>query len=216
MHNVGTLMLCPNCNNSVREGDRFCPNCGKTLQSSDFGKVAFSSSPSSSSPLLSLNHLIMLWDTLSFHLNYQFQDSSGMLLGETKGEMKFPLMYTLYDTTQQPVLSVDGTRVRGLLYIYLIHDAAGNVLASLKQKSSFMSRKYGIITDGLESMLLSTDASASNCKLEDINSGNVLASGHRDMGLKTSKVEIDISDIEKVDHRIVLGGMLLVYYFARR
>ncbi len=130
--------------------------------------------------------------------------------------MKFPLMYTLYDTTQQPVLSVDGTRVRGLLYIYLIHDAAGNVLASLKQKSSFMSRKYGIITDGLESMLLSTDASASNCKLEDINSGNVLASGHRDMGLKTSKVEIDISDIEKVDHRIVLGGMLLVYYFARR
>ena len=116
--------------------------------------------------------------------------------------MKFPLKYTLFDTNQQPVLIVDGVRTKGLLYTYLIHDAAGNVLVSLRQKNSFMSRKYVITKDGAEVMLLTTDSAGANYKMEDANSGTVIASGYRHMALKTSKTEIDISETENVDHRI--------------
>ena len=209
-------MLCQNCGKPVGDGDRFCQNCGKTLQLENVDTAAVRASPAPDSPLTSLNHLLMLWDKFAFHLNYQFQDLSGMLLGETKGEMKFPLKYTLFDTNQQPVLIVDGVRTKGLLYSYLIHDAAGNILVSLNQKNSFMSRKYGITKDGIEVMLLTTDSAGANYKIEDANRGTVLASGYRHMALKTSKTEIDISETENVDHRIVLGGMILACYLSTR
>ena len=203
-------MLCPDCNKTVRDGDKFCEYCGSSLQVSQVSNSA--TSWATSSPLTSLNHLVMLWDKLAFHLNYQFQDSSGMPLGETKGEMRFPLKYTLFDTNQQPVLTVDGARDRGISFVYLIHDAEGKVLASLKQKNSFVSRKYSVTRDGSEVMLLTTDSGGYNYKLEDISSGAVLVTGNRNMALKTSEVDIDISETQQVDHRIALGAMILASY----
>lgn len=209
-------MLCQNCGEPVGEGNRFCQNCGKALQLADAILPAVRASPAPDAPLTSLNHLVMMWDKLAFHLNYKFQDSSGMLLGETKGEMEFPLKYTLFDTNQQPVLAEDGVRSKGLLYTCLIHDAAGNVLVSLKQKNSLMSRKYVITKDGAEVMLLTTDSARANYKMGDANIGSVIASGYRHIALKTSKTEIDISETENVDHRIVLGGMILACYLSAR
>jgi hypothetical protein len=208
-------MLCPNCNKPRNEGDRFCANYGKDLQQPPSNNF-HAQNLQTSSLLTTLNRLVLIWDKFAIPINFQFQDTSGMLLGETKGEMAFPLKYTLFDSNQETVLILDALRERGLSYAYLVHDSQGNVLASFRVKSSFMSRKYAITLDGMESMLLVTDAVGANYKVENINGGSVLATGQRHLGFKTGKADIEISDIEKVDHRILLGGMLLAAYLTGR
>lgn len=158
----------------------------------------------------------MVWDKFSTMTNFRLQDPSGQPLGGTRGEVAFPVKYTLFDENQQPILSIDASRVRGLLYDFLIHDATGAILATLRQESSVMSRKYGLAVGGEELWLLTTDAMGYHYQIEEVNGGRVLATGDRKPALRTSTTEIVIADGEPLDHRIVIGAMILACYFTTR
>jgi hypothetical protein len=210
-------MFCIRCGNPTAEGAPTCPRCGAPVGPGAISPVPLPSSDSGAdSPLTTLPHLVMLWDKLSLLTNFQFVDSAGTPLGGTVGEIAFPLKYTLFDANQRLVLVLDAARVRGLLFQYLIHDATGAVLASLQVKSSFLSRKYGITVNGIESMLLTTDAMGYHYQIEAAGSGTVLATGVRTMALRTSRTEIQISPTTDLDHRIVLGSMILACYLSTR
>ena len=114
------------------------------------------------------------------------------------------------------MLVLDAVRERGLEFAHLIRNAAGTVLASLRVKSSFMSRRYGITVEGTEGMFLTTDAAGYRYQIEEAGTGNVLATGLREMALRTSRTTIEIPEGTRLDHRIVLGSMILAEYDSTR
>jgi hypothetical protein len=192
----------------------FCPACGRAL-------VATTAQPLPSltpagSDLTTLSHVVMVYQGGLGRTNFTFEDPSGRLLGATTGEITFPLKYTLFDANQQPVLILDGSRARGLLYDYLVHDPAGQVLASARQESSFMSRKYSVTVGDTPRMTLTSDAVGYHYQLVENDSGTVLASGDRTSGLRRSFVDLTFSDPHSWDHRIGIGLMLLLYYICTR
>jgi hypothetical protein len=187
-----------------------------TSMANDFNPSAPVTSKSS---LLSLNHLTMVWNNESaLHpvATYRFEDQGGILLGEAKGEAQLPLglSYILSDSNNQPVLMVNSERARLMSYNYFIRDAQGNTIVSLKIKSSFMGRKYSLTQNNSDVMLLTTDASATNQKIVDNASNSILATGARDLGFTKSKVTIDISETQEIDHRIVLGALIFVNFMS--
>jgi hypothetical protein len=66
-----------------------------------------------------------------------------MKLGETQGEVKLPLKYTVIDTAGEPLMFLDGT-IERMQPVYFVRDSQNNVIATLGIKSSLMSRKWGI------------------------------------------------------------------------
>ena len=207
-------MFCPRCGRPIDEGAQFCPSCGFAV--SGPGTPLASSASPSPPLLLAASRLVLVYDKLSMMANFQFQDLSGRLLGTTQGEVAFPLKYTLVDDRQQVVLSLDATRVRGLLYDYLIHDATGRVLASIHQESSFMSRKYQMSVNGQADWLLTTDASGYHYEIRSAPGGVVVATGQRKPALRTSTTQLEITEGQPLDHRIILGAMILLCYFTRK
>jgi hypothetical protein len=116
----------------------------------------------------------MLWDHKLTQLgtNYRFEDpQTGVLIGEANGVLKPPLgiQYSVFDANRAPILTIDSERAKLMQYSYLVRDPQGNVLATLKQKSSFKGHKYTIEKDGSEVMLLTTDATERNLKIEDVS-----------------------------------------------
>jgi hypothetical protein len=148
--------------------------------------------------------------------HFQFNDPSGKPVGETQGEGVFPVKYTLLDDRQRVVLVANAERVRGLEFDFVLRDATGAVIATMEPKSSFMSRKYGVKVDGQEVLLLNCDSTGSRCQLEEVGSGRVLASSSRDwkFASSTSVTQIDVSEAAAVDHRIVIGTILLETYLS--
>lgn len=201
-------MFCASCGAPLPEGAQFCLSCGNPVGPSIAGPPPLDLSGAVTSPLTSASHLVMLWDKLGWTRNYQFQDESGTPLGETRAEGTLPLRYTLLDNRGQVVLTLDAVREHGLAFAHLIHDAAGTVLASLRVKSSFMSRRYGITVGQTEGWYLVTDATGYRYQIEEGGSEQVLATGIREMALRTSRTTIDIREGTSLDHRIVLGSMI--------
>jgi hypothetical protein len=158
----------------------------------------------------------MLWDKLAMMRNYRFEDPAGTPLGETRGEIAFPVKYTLFDTQGQPVLVLDGGREHGLQFAFYVRDASGTVLATLRMRSSFLSRRYGISVGATESMFLTTDASGYHYRVLEAGSESVLATGDRSMAVRTARTEIAIADAPGLDHRIMLGAMILAEYLSTR
>jgi hypothetical protein len=174
------------------------------------------STPVATSRLTALSQLVMVYQGSLGRVNFGFEDPSGQSLGGTQGEIAFPLKYTLFDENQRPILIVDGTRVRGLLYDYLVHDPSGAVLATIRQQSSFMSRKYSVTIGGAERMLLTSDAVGFHYQIVENGSGAILATGERTSGIRRSTVEITFAPDHEWDHRIGIGAMILIYYLSTR
>jgi len=210
-------MFCPQCGTTAPPDAQFCPACGASLSSAPVPAAPLPSvAPTGPSRLTTADQLVLVFDKFSTVTNFQLQDASGLTLGVTQGEFAFPLKYTLYDDRHRVVLSLDATRAHGLTYDYLIHDETGSVLASLRQLSSFMSRKYAMTINGVASHLLSTDAPGYHYQVEETPGGAVIATGDRKPALRTSTTQISFTGRSPLDHRIVLGAMILACYLTTR
>ena len=209
-------MFCTVCGHPVDPTAQFCTNCGTKVPVSTGDAPPAPALPPRSSDLTRLPHLVMVWDKFSLVMNFQFQDPYGRPLGGTQGELAFPVKYTLFDETGQAVLMVDAQRVRGLHFEFVIHDASGAALASLHVESSVLSRRYGLSVGGQENWALTTDAMGYHYQVEEVASGRALATAERRPAVRTSTTEISIADGQPLDHRIILGAMILAGYFTLR
>jgi hypothetical protein len=209
-------MFCTACGRPVDPSARSCPACGNSLVPPPGPVPRSEPAPLPSSRLLSVPRLVMVYQGGLGRVNFGFEDPSGASLGGTQGEMVFPLKYTVFDEGGQPVLILDAVRVRGLLFDFLVHDPNGQVLASVRQETSFMSRKYGVSVDGVPRMTLTTDALGYHFQLVEDGTGISLATGERTSGLRRSFVELSLSPARSWDHRIGVGTMLLAYYLCTR
>ncbi len=164
-------------------------------------------------PLTSVSHLVMLWDKLAMHPGFQIQDPSGRPLGETSGGiLGLSNELTVFDTDRRVVLGLTVAIEHRLPFGFLIHDATGAVLATLRPKTSFGSQKFGISIDAAEAMLLIIKSSWLHYEIEDAGTGRVLATADRKMAVRISRTEIDISESQELDHRIVIGSMIMASY----
>lgn len=209
-------MFCTSCGQPVDSSAQFCSACGARVGPPLDAALASSSLPPPQPALVTQSHLTMVWDKLATRTNFQFQDPSGRPLGGTQGEFAFPIKYTLFDDVGGVVLSLDAVRVRGLLFDFQIHDAGGGVLATVHQESSIMVRRYGLTVGGQGGWLLTTDAMGYHYQIEEVNGGRVLATGDRRPAVRTSITEISITDGQPLDHRVVIGAMILVCYLTTR
>lgn len=209
-------MYCSACGQPIDPAALFCPACGARVSPSPGGPPLFSSSVPPPSDLTTLSHLVLVWDKLTTVENYQLQDPSGRPLGRAVGEIGFPVKYTVVDEGGRVVLHIDAKRAHGLLFDLLIHDAEGTVLATLHPESSVMSRKYGLSVGGQEGWLLTTDAMGYHYQVEEVAGGRVLATGDRKPALRTSTTEIVMADGQPLDHRVVIGAMILACYLTTR
>ena len=209
-------MFCTRCGRPLPEGAQFCTACGEAAGATGAGPPRPSSSEGSDSLLLSASPLMMVWDKLSTFTNYQFQDASGQVIGSTQGEFAFPIKYTVFDERQQVALTLDAKRVRGLRYDFLIHDPTGAVLATIHQESSVLSRKYSMTVGDRPDWTLTTDAMGYHYEIAGENGGIVVATGDRKPAIRTSTTEIRIAAAPLLDHRVILGAMVLVCYLSTR
>src|SRR6266704_3221772 len=87
--NKANLPSCQYCGTQLGQGDMFCPNCGKptsTTSSSGYSQYTgmSSQSPAGGGSLLQLNEFTMSKKILSVREHYDFQDRSGMLVGQAR------------------------------------------------------------------------------------------------------------------------------------
>ena len=209
-------MFCSRCGRPVEPGAQFCPACGQAVAPPPSAPLLPETIPASPALLTTLPQLVMVYEGGLGRVNFGFEDPAGRFLGATQGEIAFPLKYTLFDENQRPVLILDGARAHGLLYDFLVHDPSGAILATIRQQSSFMSRKYGISVDGAERMLLTADAMGYHYQIVENGSGAILATGERTSGFRRSTVSIAFPPDRAWDHRIGIGAMILIYYLCTR
>jgi hypothetical protein len=209
-------MFCSHCGAPLNPSGQSCSVCGASVILPLDAPVPQEATSTRPSGLTSESRLVMVYQGSLGRVEFGFQDPSGRPLGATRGEIVFPLKYTVLDEQQQVVLILDGERVRGLLYDFLVHEPNGGVLASFRQKSSFMSRKYGVTVNGEERMTLTTDATGYHYQLVENGTEAVVVTGTRTSGLRKSFVEIAFADGSAGDHRIGIGAMLLVYDLCTR
>ncbi len=204
------MPFCAYCHSATSPDDKFCKFCGKPILAAAPDTASFLiGMPAPESPLLIANQFVMVRNKMALWIKFEFQDQSGMKLGETQGEVKIPLKYTVLDTAAQPLMVIDGA-IEKMQPLYFIRDDQNNILATLRIKSSFMSRKWGIWQgdDASESMQFVTDSSNHKMEIRD-ESGAVLASANMNFALKTEKIDVSIPETSKVDHRLVIGCVLL-------
>jgi hypothetical protein len=207
-------MFCAKCGGALDSGAMVCSACVTAV-----GPAATSpalSSSSTPSDIATFSHIVAVYGGHLGRVDFSLEDPSGRVLGVTQGEIAFPLKYTVLDSAQQPVLILDGVRVRGLSYDYLVHEPSGAVLASARQESSFMSREYGVRKGGTPQWTLTTVSLGYHYRLIDNATQGVLASGDRTSGLRRSFVDVTFSDRRHWGHRIGIGLMMLVYYLCTR
>ncbi len=211
-------VFCTVCGSPAPEGAQFCSNCGSPAQRVGSDPPLASSSPTMGVPLTSARHFVLLFDTLALRMAFQIQDPSGKPLGEAQGGNLAPVSgaFTVVDNDQKVVLVLDSARERGLNFVFRIHDSSGTVLATLRPKSSFMSRKYSISVGSDEVLLLTTDAPGLHYQISEIRSGAVLATGSRALALRTSRTEVTLPEGHGTDPRILLGTMILACSFTIR
>ncbi len=209
-------MFCVGCGRALDEGAQFCPACGAPVNAPSSAPLLAGAPPSASPALLTVRQLTMVWDKLSMFTNYRFQDASGRTLGATQGEIAFPIRYTLLDEDQNVVLTIDATRAHGLRFDFLIHDSNGIVLGSIRQETSVLSRRYGLTVGGKPDWLLTTDAMGYHYQIETVSGGIVVATGDRKPAIRTSTTAIQIAEGQSMDHRVILGAMILAEYFSTR
>ena len=207
-------MFCTRCGRPLEAGASACPSCGQPVAASEQPLTG----PATPTPplLLTTSPLEMVWDKLSLMTNFQFRDDAGRTLGVTHGEIAFPVKYTLQDDRGEVVLTLDAQRVHGLLYDFMVHDAAGRVLATIRQESSFLSRKYAVSIDGRPDYLLTTDAAGYHCAIHGAADGSAVATAERKPALRTSTTRVEIAEGAPLDRRVILGAMILVVYLTTR
>ncbi len=210
--NEANLPSCHYCGTQLGQGDMFCPNCGKPTSntgSSGYNQYTGvpSQGPAGGGSLLQLSEFTMNKKILSVREHYDFQDRSGILVGQGEGNLiQLPAKFEVYDANRSELMNIQGKLV-SLRHQFTFHDNAGSEIGTIKKKlMKLFGEEYWIEQNGNEFMRVYGNFTEHDYRM-DVNKQPVAYVHKKWVSVRDS---FGVSITGNVDHRLVIGAIVVV------
>jgi uncharacterized protein YxjI len=159
------------------------------------------------SPLLGTNEIVLKKKILSIREHYDLEDRNGNKLGEAEGNLfQFPAMFDVKDLNGLELMHIEG-KIFSLRKQFSFHDSSGKDLGTIKKKVvKLIGEEYWLERNGVEFMRIYGNFTVHDYVMQ-VN-GLDVASVHKKW--VAVRDEIGLSIIGDVDHRIVLGALIVI------
>jgi uncharacterized protein YxjI len=160
-----------------------------------------------SSPLLETNEIVLRKKILSIREHYDLEDKNGNKLGEADGNLfQFPAMFVVKDLNGLEQMYIEG-KIFSLRKQFSFHDSSGKDLGTIKKKIvKLIGEEYWVERSGVEFMRIYGNFTEHDYVMQ-VN-GLDVASVHKKWF--DIRDQIGLSIIGEVDHRIVLGALIVI------
>ncbi len=144
---------------------------------------------------------------LSVREHYDFQDRSGMFVGQGEGNLiQLPAKFVVYDANQAALMSVQG-KLLTIRHQFSFHDNAGNEIGTIKKKlMKLFGEEYWVEQNGNEFMRIYGNFTEHDYRFE-VNKQPV-AYVHKKWISVRDSWGVTISG--SVDHRLIIGAIVVV------
>ena len=160
-----------------------------------------------SSPLLETNEIVLKKKILSIKEHYDLEDKNGNKLGQADGNLfQFPAMFEVKDLNGLELMYIEG-KIFSLRKQFSFHDSSGKDLGTIKKKIvKLIGEEYWVERSGVEFMRIYGNFTEHDYVMQ-VN-GLDVASVHKKWF--DIRDQIGLSIIGEVDHRIVLGALIVI------
>jgi uncharacterized protein YxjI len=157
--------------------------------------------------LFETSDLVMKKKILSAREHYDFEDVNGAKLGEADGNLvQFPPKFVIIDNHGQELMHLEG-KLLSFRNQFTIYDTNGAELGTIKKKiAKLIGEEYWVEKNGVEFMRIYGDFTEHDYQME-VN-GVPVASVHKKW--VTLRDEIGISMTAEMDHRVVIGAVIVI------
>jgi uncharacterized protein YxjI len=162
---------------------------------------------SSSNFLLEVNDFVLKKKLLSLREHYDLEDKNGTKLGEADGNLfQFPARFSVFDTKGSELMHLEG-KVLSLRNQFTFYDDAGRELGTIKKKIiKPIGEEFWIEKDGVETMRIYGNFTEHDYQMQI--SGGEVATVHRKW--LTVRDQLQVSITGNVDHRVVIGAVIVI------
>jgi uncharacterized protein YxjI len=159
--------------------------------------------------LFEVNDLVLKKKILSLREHYDFEDLRGTKLGAAEGNiLQFPPKFVLFDNHGSELMHLEGKMV-SIRNQFTIYDNQGAELGTIKKKiAKLIGEEFWMEKNGVEFMRIYGDFTEHDYQFE-VN-GALVASVHKKW--VTLRDQIDISITNEVDHRVIIGAVIVIEY----
>jgi uncharacterized protein YxjI len=157
--------------------------------------------------LFETNDIVLKKKILSVREHYDFEDLKGAKLGEAEGNiLQFPPKFVLFDNHGSELMHLEG-KIVSIRNQFTIYDNQGDELGIIKKKIvKLIGEEFWVEKNGVEFMRIYGDFTEHDYQFEI--DGALVASVHKKW--VTLRDQIDISITGEVDHRIVIGAVIVI------
>jgi uncharacterized protein YxjI len=161
----------------------------------------------SQSFLLEANDLIMKKKILSAREHYDFEDTTGNKLGEAEGNfLQVPPKFVVKDTHGLELMHLQG-KMFTMRSEFTFYGSAGEELGTIKKKiAKLFGEEFWVEKNGVEFMRIYGDFTEHEYQMEV--DGVPVASVHKKW--VTIRDQLGVSITGEVDHRVVIGAVIVI------
>jgi uncharacterized protein YxjI len=144
---------------------------------------------------------------LSVREHYDLEDRTGTKLGEAGGNLfQFPAKFVVVDTTGSELMHVKG-KVFSLRRQFTFCDPAGVELGTMKKKIvKLIGEEFWVEKDGVEFMRIYGNFTEHNYQMQ-VNGAQVATVHKKWISVRD---QLGVSITGKVDHRVVIGAVIVI------
>ena len=157
--------------------------------------------------LFEINDLVMKKKILSMREHYDFEDVNGAKLGEANANLiQAPPKFVVVDNHGTELMRLEG-KLLSLRSQFTIYDDKGAELGTIKKKIvKLFGEEFWLEKNGVEFIRIYGDFTEHDYRM-DVN-GVPVATVHKKW--VTLRDEIGISITREVDHRVVIGAVIVI------
>jgi uncharacterized protein YxjI len=157
--------------------------------------------------LLGSNEIVLKKKILSIREHYDLEDKNGNKLGEAEGNLfQFPAMFVVNDLNGLELMHIEG-KIFSLRKQFSFHDSSGKDLGTIKKKLvKLIGEEYWVERNGVELMRIYGNFTEHDYLMQ-VN-GLDVASVHKKWFAIRDQIGLSIT--REVDHRLVLGALIVI------
>jgi uncharacterized protein YxjI len=162
---------------------------------------------SDSNYLFEINDVVMKKKIFSVREHYDFQDIKGASLASAEANfVQIPPKFVVVDTHGSELMRLQGKMV-SLRSEFVIYDSQGVALGTIRRRiAKLIGEEFWVEKDGVEFMRIYGEFTEHDYRFE-VN-GSAVASVHKQWVSLRDEICISITGL--VDHRVVLGAVIVI------